>query len=299
MPSTPFQTVLDQDLLERARAKAATSGTTLDKVVSDLIIQWTGDWKPPAPASGPPPGSTPPSTPPSTDPSTDSKPEQRIHIVKNGDSLWKLAAKYYGDGNKYMLIARENDIHAENPLAAGMQLAIPPDPTAAGIGIIPEANVAPKPGYPIVPDGLANVKQVFGGFTYGEIRGKPLGRIQINAQWLANNIIRAQVPALGTIQCHKLLAPVFVALFRELEAQKLTAGLKYDGCFVSRHKMWNPRRGLSVHSWGIAIDLNAGTNAVGTAGTMDVRLIKIFADHGFYWGGNFGDPMHFQYCLNY
>lgn len=219
--------------------------------------------------------------------------------MKNGDSLWNLAVYYYGDGSKYMLIARENDIHAGRPLAPGMQLIIPPEPLAPGMGIIPESNVAPLPGHPIVPDGLDMLKQVFGAFSYTEIRGKPVGRIQINAQWLANYIVKTNVPALGTIQCHKLLAPILVQVFKELQAQQLTAGLKYDGGFVARHKMWNPKRDLSVHSWGVAIDLNAESNAVGTAGKMDVRLITTFAKHGFYWGGNFGDPMHFQYVLNY
>lgn len=325
MPAAPIQMMLDTELVERARVKASFYGTTVDRIVSDLIFQWIGSWQPPAdaPVTTPSPTpSTPPISSPTTGPATApvtsppttpaastppaagspapaSKPEPRVHVVKNGDSLWKLAAKYYGDGDKYMLIARENDIHAGRRLLPGMHLVIPPEPMAPGMGILPNANVAPRPGYPIVPDGLTKLKEVFGGFTYTEIRGKPVGRIQINAQWLANHIVRTQVPGLGTIQCHKLLAPVFVQVFRELEAQKLTIGLKYDGCFVSRHKMWNPARELSVHSWGIAIDLNADSNPVGTAGKVDVRLITTFAKHGFYWGGNFGDPMHFQYCLNY
>jgi D-alanyl-D-alanine carboxypeptidase len=63
--------------------------------------------------------------------------------------------------------------------------------------------------------------------------------------------------------------------------------------------MHDPERGLSVHAWGIAIDLNAASNKPGSRGDMDERVIKIFCEHGFYWGGNFGDPMHFQFAVGY
>lgn len=69
----------------------------------------------------------------------------------------------------------------------------------------------------------------------------------------------------------------------------------YDGCYVVRNV-----RGMSapsIHSWGLAIDLNAGSNELGTPGSQPVVLIKAFADHGWFWGGQYHhrkDPMHFQ-----
>jgi hypothetical protein len=223
-------------------------------------------------------------------------------VVRSGDSLWDLAVKFYGDGNRYDLIANANRIDQSNRIKVGMQIKIPALPPAIvmnGRGIEPQAGVAPKPGYPILPDGLDQVRKVFGNFRFSEVQGGPPGRIQIDPKWVSVNIVTVMVPLLGTIQCHKLLAPVFVNVFKTLQAQKLGLGLKYYGCYVARHKMWNRTKGLSTHSWGIALDLNADTNAVGTAGTMDPRIIQIFAEHGFYWGGNFGDPMHFQYCVGY
>lgn len=39
-----------------------------------------------------------------------SKPKYKVYIVKKGDSLWKIAKKYYGSGFKYKKIAQDNNI---------------------------------------------------------------------------------------------------------------------------------------------------------------------------------------------
>ncbi len=175
----------------------------------------------------------------------------------------------------------------------------PKEPEVDRNAPLPRPGVTPKPGYPVVPDGLEQIQKIFGKFTYKDLGGSPPGRIQIDTKWLTANIVTTQVPALGTMQCHRLLVPVFTAALQQLLDEDLATGLRYWGCFVPRHKGWDSTQDLSVHAWGIALDLNADTNAVGTKGTLDPRVIRIFAEHGFYWGGNFGDPMHFQYCISY
>lgn len=68
----------------------------------------------------------------------------------------------------------------------------------------------------------------------------------------------------------------------------------WDGCFNIRKK-----RGLStpsLHSWGIAIDVNAAWNALGKEPTLSSGFVKCFTDAGFDWGGTWSrkDGMHFQ-----
>jgi hypothetical protein len=62
--------------------------------------------------------------------------------------------------------------------------------------------------------------------------------------------------------------------------------------FVDR----NSRKPLSMHAFGLAIDLNVSENHLGTRGNMDPRIVEIFAKWGFVWGGYWGrpDPMHFE-----
>lgn len=53
---------------------------------------------------------------------------------------------------------------------------------------------------------------------------------------------------------------------------------------------------LSIHCWGIAIDLNAAWNQLKMKPTLSPGFVQCFIDAGFDWGGNFGrlDGMHFQ-----
>lgn len=68
----------------------------------------------------------------------------------------------------------------------------------------------------------------------------------------------------------------------------------YDGCFNIRTK-----RGLtsmSLHSWALAIDINAFENPLGHVPKMSKELVSCFVDAGFDWGGTWKRPdgMHFQ-----
>ncbi|MCK9621986.1 MAG: M15 family metallopeptidase [Methylobacter sp.] len=68
----------------------------------------------------------------------------------------------------------------------------------------------------------------------------------------------------------------------------------WDGCFNIRKK-----RGLSsksLHSWGLAIDINAASNQLGHYPTLNPELVKCFKEAGFDWGGDWARPdgMHMQ-----
>jgi hypothetical protein len=98
------------------------------------------------------------------------------------------------------------------------------------------------------------------------------------------------------IYCNKQMVVPLEAVFLDIKAQGLEALiLTWDGCFNDRKK-----RGAStasLHSWGVAVDINAAHNQFGKPPTMDPRIVAIFKKHGFDWGGDWTtkkDGMHFQ-----
>jgi hypothetical protein len=97
------------------------------------------------------------------------------------------------------------------------------------------------------------------------------------------------------IYCNKdMVTPLSVA-FKNLIDRDLIKELKtWDGCFNIRKK-----RGLSspsLHSWGIAIDVNAAWNQLNMKPTLSEGFVKCFTDAGFTWGGTWRrfDGMHFE-----
>lgn len=148
---------------------------------------------------------------------------------------------------------------------------------------------------------------VFGRFDYAEAAG---GRIRIDPDWVAANIVDHPTPLLDDlgytrITIHKDAARSFDAVFAKIEQAGLAGKLlTCAGTFVPRHKGWNPRRGLSSHSWGVAIDFNVAWNGygktpapLGAVGSVR-ELVPFFESEGFAWGGYFSPPyedgMHFE-----
>jgi hypothetical protein len=97
------------------------------------------------------------------------------------------------------------------------------------------------------------------------------------------------------IYCNKdLIQPLHLA-FHNLIQRSLVHELKtWDGCFNIRRKRGN--NSPSLHSWGIALDVNAAWNGFGKKPSMSAAMIACFIDAGFDWGGKWSKPdgMHFQ-----
>jgi hypothetical protein len=97
------------------------------------------------------------------------------------------------------------------------------------------------------------------------------------------------------IYCNRDLVQPLATAFQNLIATGKVSELKtWDGCFNIRKK-----RGLSsmsLHSWGIAIDVNAAWNGLGKEPVLSAEFVKCFTDAGFDWGGTWKrkDGMHFQ-----
>ena len=140
----------------------------------------------------------------------------------------------------------------------------------------------------------SNAAKAFGAFSY---RYFPDGTIAPDQAWVRENIVTATVPIMGRITCHRLMVPQLRGALAEVQAAGLGQLLRtYDGCYVPRFIARNPDNSISLHTWGIAIDMDAATNYRGIRGTMDIRIVEIFKRWGFRWGGDwkYTDPMHFE-----
>lgn len=110
------------------------------------------------------------------------------------------------------------------------------------------------------------------------------------------------VPAhleIGTIPkkvyCNKVMESPLTQAFKNLIETGHVKELKtWDGCFNIRNV--RGRTSPSLHSWGVAIDVNAAWNGLGKRPTLSDGFIKCFTDAGFDWGGIWKRPdgMHFQ-----
>lgn len=149
-----------------------------------------------------------------------------------------------------------------------------------------------------VPCGLDQIESTFGRIEWQKAEG---GFVVITNDWADQHIVTARLPIVGKTQVHKLLAGVFRDVLGEIDTQRLGDEIKQWGVWSTRHKMHNPKRGLSTHSWAIACDINWSDNPVGRVGGINPKIVQIFENHGFRWGGRWKvrDDMHFQYCRNY
>lgn len=112
--------------------------------------------------------------------------------------------------------------------------------------------------------------------------------------WQVDDVcLRGAVPR--RIYCNKDLVKPLRQAFCNLVARGFVDELKtWDGCFNIRQVRGGTS--WSLHSWGIAVDLNAAWNQLGKAPTLTDGFVKCFTDAGFDWGGKWKRPdgMHFQ-----
>lgn len=98
-----------------------------------------------------------------------------------------------------------------------------------------------------------------------------------------------------TLFCNKDLVIPLTKAIQDLIRTGCIRQLKtWDGCFNIRKKRGGSS--MSLHSWGVAIDVNAYANCFGCKPTLSAQFVKCFTDNGFDWGGTWRKPdgMHFQ-----
>ena len=143
----------------------------------------------------------------------------------------------------------------------------------------------------------AELKARFGepaiGLPYGE------DWVRLDPGFLRRHIVTRRVPLLGAVTCHRRMIPALRSAMAELRRRgfgHLVDPAEYAGCYAPRRIQ--PRGTLSLHAWGLALDLNAASNPVGGESSQNPRLVRVMERHGFYWGGDFPtvpDPMHFEF----
>lgn len=177
-----------------------------------------------------------------------------------------------------------------------------------------------------MPHGLAAVNAL-----YGNPRGTA-GRV--NPEWYAASITMMPLPypmrlawdtdnEVRRIAVHRLCVPDLTAILQDiynhcrLEA-KQRFGYEHDTAFYDVKTLgilgfygldlyggafnYRLKRGgssLSLHSWGIAIDIDPERNGMGdTTPNMPAFAVNAFERRGWYWGGHWTgrgcDGMHFQ-----
>lgn len=125
------------------------------------------------------------------------------------------------------------------------------------------------------------------------------GSVQPDGRWVSASIRTETVPILGRVTCHQVMLRQLRAALSEIEQRGLADKIDvsdYGGCYAPRFIGRDPSRGLSLHTWGIAVDLNVATNQRGTVGQIDHEVVSVFKRWGFAWGGDWQwtDPMHFE-----
>jgi hypothetical protein len=123
--------------------------------------------------------------------------------------------------------------------------------------------------------------------------------VRLDPGFVRRHIVSRRVPLLGAVTCHRRMISPLRSAMAELRRRglgHLVDAAEYAGCYAPRRIQ--PSGTLSLHAWGLAVDLNAASNPVGGASNQDRRLVRTMERHGFYWGGDFPtvpDPMHFEF----
>lgn len=230
--------------------------------------------------------------------------KNEIYTISRGDTLASISTRFFGNASFAKLIADTNGIRNKHLIFIGQQIEIP----SKGQVDSPIMNDEPSPHLLKVPHGLDEILTTFGDiYRFIDNSGN------INPNWTRIHFDFLNLPFSMPLSwnpsqkatrfiCNKRLIKIFENVFNEIKTKNLDSKINsFGGVYNFRRKSRNGA--LSTHSWGIAIDLNPLTNALGTKGNMDQNIISIFRKHGFKWGGDWNgknsDPMHFQYCTGY
>jgi len=99
----------------------------------------------------------------------------------------------------------------------------------------------------------------------------------------------------NAILCNEQFVKPFETALTNLFFRKLGHEVKsWEGCFNIRQKKGSAS--YSLHSWGLAVDINSTWNGYKNYPSFSEGFVKCFTDAGFIWGGNWENPEgnHFE-----
>ena len=143
----------------------------------------------------------------------------------------------------------------------------------------------------VLPTAL--VKEMFGDFQIKERDGV---WITTEPSWREENIQQKRMPILGLTVCHRLMWEPLEGALNQILSEGLQDTLSVEdfrtsgGCYAPRRiNRFDAGGSISRHAWGIAIDIN-------TKSSYPPRVVEIFNEWGFAWGGTWTSPdeMHFE-----
>lgn len=166
------------------------------------------------------------------------------------------------------------------------------------LSALSEMSLLPFLSTPAVPrpENMEEVKEIFGEIQFVDSDG---GRIKITNGWAEENVVSVRLPIVGKEMVHRKLVPIFQEVFEQIQRQGLADEVRQFAVWSPRHKMNDPKRELSLHSWAIACDVNWSENPPGQASKLHPGIVSVFEAAGFFWGARFQskiDPMHFQFA---
>ncbi len=158
----------------------------------------------------------------------------------------------------------------------------------------------------VCPVGLDGIIRVYGALEFGP-DGRPtlawerkhLGLFEL--PYALDNDVIPGGHQVTHLYCHRLVGPIFQAVFTEIaDAGLAEHAMGYGGCFNVRTQRGSATK-LSTHAWGIALDLNPADNPRGGPDHQHPSVTAIFTRHGFVHGAAFPTPdaMHYQACAGY
>ena len=144
----------------------------------------------------------------------------------------------------------------------------------------------------VLPTAL--VKEMFGDFQIKERDGV---WITTEPEWREENIQNKRMPILGITRCHRLMWEPLEGALNQILEEGLEEYLSIEewrssgGCYAPRRiNRFDAGGSISRHAWGIAIDIN-------TKSSYPPRVVQIFNDWGFAWGGTWTSPDEMQFEL--